>query len=427
MNRKRILLILLTILVLAGTGYGFRLWSQGAKESPYISTPVQKGNVTQVVTATGSLSAVITVQVGSQVSGTIDKLFADFNSKVKKDQVVAQINQDKFKATVDQARANLLAAEANVTKAKASMEDTQRTLERNKELKKRDLIAQSEFDTSQAAYDGAAAQYEVNKAQVNQAQAAVNQASVDFNNTVIRSPVDGIVVSRNVDIGQTVAASLQAPVLFLIANDLSKMQVDTNVSEGDVGNVWVGQDATFTVDAYPTHRFKGTVQQVRNAAIMVQNVVTYDAVVGVDNKELLLKPGMTANVEFLVSQKTDVLKIPNSALRFRPPSERQPAQVAAAGQPAGGSPGAATGDGTGRRGGSPSAGQGSRNREGGVNRQGTVYVLRDQKATPVRVRLGISDGSYSEVVGGDLKAGDQIILSMGSGQTSTGGRRFFGF
>ena len=424
MNRKRILFIILTILVLAGTGYGFRLWTQGTKESPYISVEAQKGSVTQVVTATGSLSAVITVQVGSQVSGTIDKLFADFNSKVKKDQVVAQINQDKFKATVDQARANLLAAQANVAKAKASMEDAQRTLDRNKELKKRDLIAQSEFDTSQAAYDSAAAQYEVNKAQVNQAQAALNQSSVDFNNTVIRSPVDGIVVSRNVDVGQTVAASLQAPVLFLIANDLSKMQVDTNVSEGDVGNVWVGQDVTFAVDAYPTRRFKGTVQQVRNAAIMVQNVVTYDAVVGVDNKELLLKPGMTANVEFLVSRKEDVLKIPNAALRFRPLSERQPAQVAAAGQAGG--PGAAAGGGAARRGGSPNAGQGSRNREGGVNRQGTVYVLRDQKAIPVRVRLGISDGTYSEVVGGDLKAGDQIILSM-AGQTSSTPRRFFGF
>ncbi len=425
MNRKRILFIILTILVLAGTGYGFRLWSQGAKESPYISAEVQKGNVTQVVTATGSLSAVITVQVGSQVSGAIDKLFADFNSKVKKDQVVAQINQDKFKATVDQSRANLLAAQANVAKAKASMEDAQRTLDRNKELKKRDLIAQSEFDTPQAAYDSAAAQYEVNKAQVNQAEAALNQSSVDFNNTVIRSPVDGIVVSRNVDVGQTVAASLQAPVLFLIANDLSKMQVDTNVSEGDVGNVWVGQDVTFAVDAYPSRRFKGTVQQVRNAAIMVQNVVTYDAVVGVDNKELLLKPGMTANVEFLVSQKSDVLKIPNAALRFRPLSERQPpAQVAAAGQAGG--PGAEAGGGAGRRGGSPNAGQGSRNREGGVNRQGTVYTIRDQKAIPVRVRLGISDGSYSEVVAGDLKAGDQIILSMAS-QTSSTPRRFFGF
>ena len=426
MNRKRILFIILTILVLAGTGYGFRLWSQGAKESPYISVEVQKGNVTQVVTATGSLSAVITVQVGSQVSGAIDKLFADFNSKVKKDQVVAQINQDKFKATVDQSRANLLAAQANVTKAKASMEDAQRTLDRNKELKKRDLIAQSEFDTSQAAYDGAVAQYEVNKAQVTQAEAALNQSNVDFNNTVIRSPVDGIVVSRNVDVGQTVAASLQAPVLFLIANDLSKMQVDTNVSEGDVGNVWVDQDVTFTVDAYPTRRFRGKVLQVRNAAIMVQNVVTYDAVIGVDNAELLLKPGMTANAEFLVSRKEDVLKVPNAALRFRPPSERQPTQqVAAAGQAAGASSGPG-GGGAGRRG-PPDAGQGSRSREGGGNRQGTVYVLREEKATPIRVRLGISDGTYAEVVGGDLQVNDQVILSMASQTSTQGQRRFFGF
>ncbi len=426
MNRKRILLIVVALLVLAGTGYGFRLWSQGVQKSPYIAVPVQKGTVTQVVTATGSLSAVITVQVGSQVSGTIDKLFADFNSQVKKDQVIAQLNQDKFKAAVDQARANLLAAQANVLKAKASMEDAQRTLERNKELKKRDLIAQSEFDTSQAAYETAAAQYEVNKAQVSQSQAGLNQAMVDLNNTVIRSPVDGIVVSRNVDVGQTVAASLQAPVLFLIANDLSKMQVDTNVSEGDVGNVWVGQDVTFSVDAYPARRFKGAVQQVRNAAIMVQNVVTYDAVVGVDNKDLLLKPGMTANVEFLVSEKTDVLKIPNAALRFRPPSERQPAQVSAVR----GNAGRETAGGGGRGGASPNPRGGSRNREGAQSRQGTVYLLRDQEATPVRLRLGISDGTYTEVVSGDIQANDQVILAMaggGSPGTPTAGRRFFGF
>jgi HlyD family secretion protein len=426
MNRKRILLLIVVLLVLAGTGYGFRLWNKGAKESPYISVAVEKGNVTQVVTATGTLSAVITVQVGSQVSGAIDKLFADFNSKVKKDQVVAQINQDKFKATVDQGRANLLAAQANVAKAKASLEDAQRTLERNKELRKRDLIAQSDFDTSQANYDAAAAQYEVNKAQVNQAQAGLNQSKVDLDNTVIRSPVDGIVVSRNVDVGQTVAASLQAPVLFLIANDLSKMQVDTNVSEGDVGNVWVGQDVTFTVDAYPTRRFRGKVLQVRNAAIMVQNVVTYDAVIGVDNAELLLKPGMTANAEFLVSRKEAVLKVPNAALRFRPPSERQPTQqVAGAGQAAGASSGPG-GGGAGRRG-PPDAGQGSRSREGGGNRQGTVYVLREEKATPIRVRLGISDGTYAEVVGGDLQVNDQVILSMASQTATQGQRRFFGF
>ncbi len=422
MKRKNTLSLIIGILFVALAGVGFWRWSTGPKEASYITTAAQKGNVTQVVTATGSLSAVITVQVGSQVSGSIDKLYADFNTQVKAGQVVARLNQDKFKASVDQAKANLLSAQANVAKQQVADEDARRTLERNKELKKRGLIAQSDLDASQTAYDAAVAQLEVNKAQVEQAQAAVTQASVDLNNTVIRSPVDGIVVSRNIDVGQTVAASLQAPTLFLIANDLSKMQVDTNVSEGDVGNVWVGQDVTFTVDAYASRRFHGKVLQVRNAAIMVQNVVTYDAVIGVDNKELLLKPGMTANAEFIVSQKTDILKVPNAALRFRPPTDAQPSQVGVPAQGAGG--------GTGRGGGSPGASQGSRSREGGGGRQATIYVLRDQQATPVRVRLGISDGSFTEIVSGDLKEGDQVIVAIGTQASSsrTGGRRgFFGF
>ena len=428
MKRNRIVYGTSAILLLASASYGYWRFSNRPKEVPYIMAPVQMGDITQVVTATGTLSAVTTVQVGSQVSGTIDKLYADFNTQVKAGQVVARLNQDKFNAAVDQARANLAAAQANVAKAKVSMDDAKRTLDRNKEMMKRELLAQSEMDASQTAYDAAVAQNEVNRAQVNQAQAALNQAMVDLNNTVIHSPVDGIVVSRNIDVGQTVAASLQAPVLFLIANDLRKMQVDTNVSEGDVGNVWVGQEVHFTVDAYPTRRFQGKVLQVRNAAIMVQNVVTYDAVVGVNNDELLLKPGMTANVEFLVSQKNHVLKVANAALRFRPPSERQPPQVAAnqaapRNAPSGGGAG-------GRRPGGGGSGQGQRSREGGVNRQGTIYVLRDQQAEPARVRLGISDGSFTEIVGGDVKEGDQAIIAIGSASQPAGNagpRRFFGF
>lgn len=423
LKRKKIISLVVSAFLVALAGVGFWRWSKSPKEVSYITAGVQKGDVTQIVTATGSLSAVVTVQVGSQVSGTIDKLYADFNTQVKAGQMVARLNQDKFKASVDQARANFLSAQASVAKQKVTLEDARRTLERNKELKKRGLLAQSDLDASQTAYDAAVAQLEVNKAQVEQAQAAVTQSSVDLNNTVIRSPVDGIVVSRNIDVGQTVAASLQAPTLFLIANDLSKMQVDTNVSEGDVGNVWVGQDVTFTVDAYPSRRFHGKVLQVRNAAIMVQNVVTYDAVVGVDNKELLLKPGMTANVEFVVSQKTDILKIPNAALRFRPPAEAQPTQQVSV-------PGQGPGGAAGRRGGTPGAGQGQRGREPGANRQATIYVLRDQQATPVRVRLGVSDGSFTEIVSGDLKEGDQVIVAIGAQSSSTraaGGRRFFGF
>jgi HlyD family secretion protein len=424
-KRKLIFIVAAAGLILLGLGYwGLR---DGAKENPYLTAAVQKGDLTQVVTATGTLQAVITVQVGSQVSGTISKLSADFNSKVKQGQVVAQLDPDKFKASVEQGKANVVSSQANTAKAKVAVEDAKRTLERNRELRKRELVAQSDLDAAETAYDSAVAQLKVNQAQVELAKAALEQAQVDLNHTTITSPVDGIVVSRNVDVGQTVAASLQAPVLFLIANDLSKMQVDTNVSEGDVGNVWVDQDTEFTVDAYPSRRFQGKVLQVRNAPIMVQNVVTYDAVVGVDNKELLLKPGMTANVQFFVNRKEGVLKIANAALRFRPPEDKPQPQPASEGQDnaqrpnAGGSAGARGGD-RGRAG-----GQGQRG--GGRGREGTVYVVRGQKATPVRIRLGITDGTSTEVAAGDIKEGEEIVVAMSSAAQAKAQapRRPFGF
>jgi HlyD family secretion protein len=424
-RRKFIFIGVGAVVVILGVAYwGFR---DGAKENPYITAPVQKGDLTQVVTATGTLQAVVTVQVGSQVSGTISKLYADFNSKVKQRQVVAELDQDKFKASVEQAKANVVSSQANTAKAQVAVEDAKRTLERNRELRKRELIAQADLDAAETAYNSAVAQLKVNQAQVELAKAALEQAQVDLNHTVISSPVDGIVVSRNVDVGQTVAASLQAPVLFLIANDLSKMQVDTNVSEGDVGNVWLDQDAVFTVDAYPTRRFQGKVLQVRNAPIMVQNVVTYDAVVGIDNKDLLLKPGMTANVQFMVNRKEGVLKVPNSALRFRPPEDKPQPQAPAEGQeerPAAGRGGGAR---EGERGGNRG---GQAQRGGGRSREGTVYVLRGQKATPVRIRLGINDGTSSEVAAGDVKEGEQVVVAMSSaGQARASGpaRRPFGF
>jgi HlyD family secretion protein len=430
MRRKRKLLLvgaISAVLLLALAYFGLR---DGAKENPYMTAPVQQGEIVQVVTATGTLQAVITVQVGSQVSGTIAKLNADFNSKVKQGQVVAQLDQDKFRAAVEQARANVVSSQANSAKAKVAVEDAKRTLDRNRELRKRELVAQSDLDAAETAYESAMAQLKVNQAQIELAKAALEQAQVDLNHTVITSPVDGIVVSRNVDVGQTVAASLQAPVLFLIANDLSKMQVDTNVSEGDVGNVWVDQDSEFTVDAYPTRRFQGKVSQVRNAPIMVQNVVTYDAVVGVDNTDLLLKPGMTANVRFMVSRKESVLKIPNAALRFRPPEDKPQPQVAAEGpenQQQPGSGGGAGGNRAGNRGSGGGGGQGQRG--GGRGREGTVYVLRGQKASPVRIRLGITDGTLTEVASGDIKAGEQIVVAMSSAAQAraNAARRPFGF
>ena len=412
MKGKRIFALVAAILVLAGTGYGFWRWGSRPKESAYVTMPVQRGNVTQVVSSTGTLQAVITVLVGSQISGTIDKLFADFNTKVKAGEVVAQLNQDKFKAAVDQARANLLAAESNLAKAKVSVVDAQRTLERNRELRKRDLMPQSELDAAQTAYDAALAQLEVNKAQSAQAQAGLNQATVDLNNTVIRSPVDGIVISRNVDVGQTVAASLQAPTLFTIANDLAKMEVHTNVDEADVGNVTEGQEVSFTVDAFPARRFKGRVHQVRNAPTVVQNVVTYDAVVRIDNKELLLKPGMTANVQFLVNRSENVLTIPNMAIRFKPPEQKDEAQELLRREQTRAAPtiGARK---TSR---SPGGGGGGGGRGG---RRITLYVLSAGKAEPVEVQLGITDGSKTEVRDGELKENDPVIIGLTSAGTQS--------
>ena len=409
MKGKRIFALIAAILVLAGTGYGFWRWGSSPKESAYVTMPVQRGNVTQVVSSTGTLQAVITVLVGSQISGTIDKLFADFNTKVKAGEVVAQLNQDKFKAAVDQARANLLAAESNLAKAKVSVVDAQRTLERNRELRKRDLMPQSELDAAQTAYDAALAQVEVNKAQSAQAQAGLNQATVDLNNTVIRSPVDGIVISRSVDVGQTVAASLQAPTLFTIANDLAKMEVHTNVDEADVGNVTEGQEVSFTVDAFPARRFKGRVHQVRNAPTVVQNVVTYDAVVRIDNKELLLKPGMTANVQFLVSRKEGVLTIPNMAMRFKPPDQKDEAQELLRREQTRAAPT------VGARKTSRSPGGGG----GGGGRRITLYVLSAGKAEPIEVQLGITDGSKTEVRDGELKENDPVIIGLASAGTQS--------
>jgi HlyD family secretion protein len=379
--------------------------------------PVSRGNVRQVVSSTGTLQAVVTVQVGSQVSGTIEKLLADFNTKVNAGQVVAQLNQDKFKAAVDQARANVLAAQANHAKAKVSVADALRTLERSRELRKRELMAQSDLDAAQTAYDAALAQLNVNQAQTAQAEAGLNQSMVDLNNTVIRSPVDGMVISRNIDVGQTVAASLQAPTLFTIANDLAKMEVHTSVDEADVGNVRQEQPVTFTVDAFPGRIFRGKVTQIRNAPRTDQNVVTYDTMIDVNNADLKLKPGMTANVQFLVSEKEDALTIPNMALRFKPPEEKNESQELLRQEQSRAAPrvGARR---TSRAGESGGAAADARR-----VRQVKIYLLKDGKAQPVEIQVGITDGSKSEVIDSALKENDPIIIGLSSsanqGQSAT--------
>ena len=414
MNRRKAIAWFAAASVIGLSGAGWWRLGDGPKEPPYVTTPAQRASITQVVSSTGTLQAVVTVQVGSQVSGTIEKLFANFNTKVKAGQIVAQLNQDKFGAAEDQARANLLAAQSNIEKGKVGVADTLRTLERNRQLREKELMAQSDLDAAQAAYDAAIAQVEVNRAQAAQAQAALKQATVDLNNTVIRSPVDGLVISRNVDVGQTVAASLQAPTLFTIANELARMEVHTNVDEADVGNVKEGQEVTFTVDAFPSRRFRGRVHQVRNAPIVVQNVVTYVAVVRIDNKELLLKPGMTANVQFLVSRKEDVLTIPNMAMRFKPPEEKEEAQELLRREQSRTAP--KVGE---RRTSRQSAARGS-GAVGGGTRRARIYLLKDDKAQPVEIQLGITDGSRTEIRSGDVKENDPVIIGMSSAADSSG-------
>jgi HlyD family secretion protein len=405
MKFKKTMVTAVLLLAAAGAGYAYWRMGNGPKEPPYLTTPVAKANIRQVVSSTGTLQAVTTVLVGSQVSGTIAKLNVDFNSKVIKGQIVAELDQARFAARVEETRANVLAAQASFAKSKVALEDAERTLKRVKELKQRELVSQSELDAAQTAYDSARSQVNVTQAQVGQAQASMNQAQIDLGYTIIRSPVDGIVISRNIDVGQTVAASLSAPTLFTIANDLTKMEVHTNVDEADVGNISDGQDVSFTVDAHAQRRFRGKVNQVRNAPINVQGVVTYNSVVRINNKELLLKPGMTANVQFLVAQKEDALAIPNVALRFRPPEEKNEAQELLR-QEQGRVGGRIAQRRTSRGGGSGVVGG-----EGRRVRQVKVYVLKDGQAQPVDVQVGITDGSKTEIIAG-LNENDPVIIGM---------------
>src|SRR5207237_741656 len=273
--------------------------------SNYQTATVTRGPITQLVTATGTLNPVVNVQVGSQVSGNIQKLFADFNSEVKAGQTVAQIDPALFQAAVTQAEGDLATAQAALELAKLNAARTQKLF--------------TEKNSSQQDVDQAMAALHQAEGNVKIKQGALDKAKADLDHSTITSPIDGVVISRNVDVGQTVAASLQAPVIFQIANDLTKMQIDSNVAEADVGAVEVGQDVDFTVDAFPNRTFHGKVVQVRNAPITVQNVVTYDTVIGVDNKDLKLKPGMTANVSIIIAHKDNVVQLKNAALRYRPP------------------------------------------------------------------------------------------------------------
>jgi HlyD family secretion protein len=398
------LTVIAGLLVIAFVVRHFR--TNGA--ATYQTATVTRGPITQAVTATGTLNPVVNVQVGSQVSGNISKLFVDFNSQVKAGQVVAQIDPALFQATVTQAEGDLASAQAALELARVNATRTQ------------DLFARK--TSAQADVDQAVANLHQAEANVKIKQGALDKAKADLNHCTITSPIDGVVISRSVDVGQTVAASLQAPVIFQIANDLTKMQIDSNVAEADVGAVEVGQDVDFTVDAFPAQTFHGKVVQVRNAPITVQNVVTYDTVIGVSNPDLKLKPGMTANVSIIVARKNDVLQIKNAALRYRP---------AEAGPPSSRSRGNRS---TSQSGGLAVPKKMSKAAGGGEQKtsERTVYVLSGGQLKPVQIKTGISDGVVTEVVEG-LKEGESVVTaemasSAGKGSTPAspfgGPRRF---
>jgi HlyD family secretion protein len=455
MQRKTVVIVAAVAVVAAGLGTWAVVGGQAGIQ--YRTATVEHGDINVAVSATGNPNAVVTVQVGTQVSGVILALFADFNTKVTKGQLIARIEPAPFQAKVDQAQANLdasraavanaqaviqqamagiqaansslAAAQANVVKGEAVAQDAKVKVDRRVIMVKQGADSKEDLETAQTTYQSAVAdnsalvaqqhaaedsvkvaqaQLKVansllaaSQAQVKQFTAALQSTQLDLDHTKIMAPVDGVVVSRNVDVGQTVAASLAAPTLFLIAQDLTKMQVDTNVSEADVGRVRVDQPATFTVDAYPGQVFTGAVTSIRKAPINVANVITYDAVIGVANPDLKLFPGMTANVKIMVNQRLNVLKVPNAALRYHPASETA----------------------------APAAGKTVRK---GAAPEKAVWVLdANDKEQRVVVTTGESDGAYTEVATGGLKDGDRVIVaavaktapaSGGSPGAQTGGK-----
>jgi HlyD family secretion protein len=416
---------IISIALLAAGAGGWWYYKNKQPSAPeFTTTKLTRGDLTQAVTATGTLNPVLNVQVGSQVSGIIQQLFADFNSVVKSNQVIAQLDPATY-------RANLASAESELASAKASLLLAQVNARRAVELFAGGLISQAEHDQTIATLSQAEAQVQIRAA-------SVERASVDLGRCTIYAPVDGTVISRNVDVGQTVAASMSAPILFQIASDLTQMQINASVAEADVGTVAEGQEVEFTVDAFPERTFVGKVIQVRNAPLTVQNVVTYDTIIEVNNADLKLKPGMTANVSIIVQRRENALRLPNGALRFRPSEEwvetvatNAAPTVAAADSgtntPAlAGDPGLRRGPGGG---GERGMGRGSRGaRGGGGERRNmqTLYVLPAAntakagtvKLKPVRARLGITDGIFTEIIEG-LTENDAIVTGANTPMTGS--------
>ncbi len=370
------IVVLLTAAVVAIAGQAWRVARTPATVR-YVTVPVTRGSVTRAVTASGSVNPVTTIQVGTYVSGVIQELYCDYNTVVRKGQLCAKIDPRPYQTIVDQDRANLSTAKAQLLKDQTNLTYAKLTYDRNAGLRERGIVSQDTLDAAKSTYDQAAAQVTLDQSTIEQHQAALDAAEINLGYTNIVSPVNGTVVSRNITQGQTVAASFQTPTLFLIATDLTRMQVDANVSESDIGGITLGNTATFTVEAFSTRTFEGRVTQVRQAPQTVQNVVTYDVVISVANPELLLKPGMTATARIVVEKRDNVLRVPDHALRYIPggltATPSAPAHL----------PGAA----------------------------GRVWVLRNGKPEPIPVSTGLDDDANTEIAAGPLAEGDAVITA----------------
>jgi len=388
-GRHRVLSATVLLLLFVGLGYGW--WQSQPQPIRYITVPASRGPVIKEIITTGTVNPVVTVQVGSYVSGIIKSLYCDYNTVVKAGQICAKIDPRPYQLQVEQSGANLASARAQLQKDRASLAYAKTNYERDLSLLKEGVVSQETVDTDKSAYEQGKAQVSLDQATIKQHEAALNAAKVNLGYTDIVSPVDGVVVSRNIDVGQTVAASFQTPTLFLIAKDLTKMQVDTNVSESDVGGAKVGQKAKFTVEAYPNQVFWGEVTQIRQAPITVQNVVTYNVVVSVANPKLELLPGMTANTRIIADQRKDALRVPIQAIRFTPPGMNK-TEKSTSGHTAG-----------------------AKSRR--------VWVMRNGVPQPIQVSTGLSDTTYVEITGGDLQEDEPVIVnavsSAGNGATRT--------
>jgi HlyD family secretion protein len=433
--KKKIIWIIVVLVIVAGAILGLTVFRNGKNdEIKYKTETIARGDVEALVVTSGTLNPIEIVDVGAQVSGKIEKLYADFNTPVTKGQIVAELDQEPLKMKIDQNEANYKSRLASLERSKVSLGQAEKGFERAKSLFAKELISIEEMDTAEAGYLGAKSDVISAEASLSQAKSTLDLSKVDLSYAVIRAPVDGIVIVRKVNVGQTLQSSMTAPLLFQVATDLTKMKVECSVDESDIGKVKEGQKVRFTVEAYQNDTFNGIVQQVRFSPETVQNVVTYTTIVNVENPEKKLLPGMTATVSIIVGEAKGVLRVSNAALRFTPNLSPEEAQEmrdrmmaqrqAQGGQPGGAAPGAATPGAATAGAGAPSSqgGQAAFNRQGGMPGGGEgqagrvrqqaprVWLLdKDGKLSMTFLRTGVSDTSYSEILRGELKEGDVVI------------------